>query len=114
MLTKLILWVTLAVGAVSGVGDARFAEVRVPALIFCVGWLLGAAQPQGAWRRALVLGLSLPLAHAVSRATGSPLPYPTPGLATSFLALVPAFAGTYAGVASRRRWAASPVARTGT
>ena len=49
-----------------------------------------------------MLGLSVPLTHLVSHYTGRVLPYPIPRFADTFLALIPAFVGSYIGVALRR------------
>ena len=104
MLTKAVLvLVTLAVGTLVGYPDLRAEEMQ-PAVLMIVsfGAVLGAAYPDGAWRRALMLGLSVPLAQLVSRYTGHVLPYPVPRFADTFLALIPAFVGSYIGVALRR------------
>lgn len=104
MLTKTVLvLVTLALGTLVGYTDLRAEEVQ-PAvlLLLSFGVLMGAAYPDGAWRRALMLGLSVPLAHVISHYTGRALPYPVPRFADTFLALIPAFIGTYIGVALRR------------
>jgi hypothetical protein len=104
MLTKAVLMlVTIALGTLVGYTDLRAEEVQ-PAVLMIVsfGAVLGAAYPDGAWRRALMLGLSVPLAHLVSHYTGRVLPYPVPRFADTFLALIPAFVGSYIGVALRR------------
>jgi hypothetical protein len=104
MLTKTVLvLVTLALGTLVGYTDLRAEEVQ-PAvlLLLSFGVLMGAAYPEGAWRRALMLGLSVPLAHVISHYTGRALPYPVPRFADTFLALIPAFIGSYIGVALRR------------
>jgi hypothetical protein len=53
-----------------------------------------------------MLGLSVPLAHAVAHVTGATLPYTFDSPASTFLALIPAFLGSYLGVGMRRLWAA--------
>ena len=104
MLPKTVLvLVTLALGALVGYTDLRAEEVQpVVLLIVSFAAVLGAAYPDGAWRRALMLGLSVPLAHLISHYTGRALPYPLPRFADTFLALIPAFVGSYIGVALRR------------
>jgi len=104
MLTKAVLALfTVAYGAAVGLSDLRVQEVQpVAMLVTSFGFILGAAYPDGAWRRAVMLGLSVPLAHVVSSLTGATLPYPLPPFADTFLALVPAFAGTFLGVGVRR------------
>ena len=104
MLTKAVLvLVTVALGTAVGYTDLRAEEIQ-PAVLMIVsfGAVLGAAYPEGAWRRALMLGLSVPLAHLVSHYTGHVLPYPMPRFADTFLALIPAFVGSYIGVGLRR------------
>ena len=104
MLTKAVLAVvTIAIGTLVGYTDLRTEEVQpVVLMIVTFGAVMGAAYPDGAWRRALMLGLSVPLAHLVAQYTGRVLPYPIPRFADTFLALIPAFVGTYVGVALRR------------
>lgn len=99
--------VAVLVGTLAGLAPIRAEDVQAPAtLVFSFALLLGAAYPDGAWRRALVLGLSVPLAHGISHYTGRPLPYELPDLTIAFLALVPAFAGTLVGVGARRAYVA--------
>ncbi|HET7459485.1 MAG TPA: hypothetical protein VFJ74_17675 [Gemmatimonadaceae bacterium] len=104
MLTKAVLFlVTIALGTLVGFSDLRMEEVQPVALmLLSFGLVLGAAYPEGAWRRALMLGLSVPLAHLVSQYTGRVLPYPVPSFAAGFVALIPAFVGSYIGVGLRR------------
>jgi len=91
-----------------GFPELHTQEVQGMAImIFMFACLTGAAFPEGAWRRALVLGLTVPFAYWVSHKTGQALPYPLPDLATSFLAVVPAFVGTYLGVGLRRAYGAN-------
>lgn len=108
MLTHLFATIiTIAFGAVTGLAELRAADVQRPAtLLFCFACLLGAAYPDGAWRRALMLGLSVPLAQWVASVAGEPLPFALPDYAAGFLALLPAAAGTMLGVALRRAYAA--------
>ena len=104
MLIKTVLvLLTLAFGSLVGYTDLRAEEVQ-PAVLLIGSFaaLLGAAYPDGAWRRGLLLGLSVPLAHVVSQLTGTVLPYPLPSFADTFLALIPALVGSYVGVGLRR------------
>src|SRR5215213_7620155 len=90
------------VGTLTGLTDLRAEQMQPAALTLATfGCMLGAAYPDGAWRRALVLGLSVPLAQVISSVTGVVLPYPAPRLGEAFLALIPAFVGTYLGVGLR-------------
>jgi hypothetical protein len=114
MVESFFIWVATAAAVLMRVGDVRSSAVPLVGALFGAGWLLGAAQPDGAWRRALVLGLSVPLAHAAAAATHTLLPFATPSFMVACLALVPAGLGSWAGVAARRAWtvaAASAAAR---
>ena len=103
MLTKsVLLLLTVAFGSLVGYTDLRVPEVEPAAMLFSFAVLLGAAYPESAWRRGLLLGLSVPVAHVVSMLTGTVLPYPVPSFVDGFLALVPAMIGTYLGVGLRR------------
>ena len=103
MLTKAMVLITLLLGTIGSYVTAMVQDVQLPmVMLSCFACLLGAAYPDGAWRRALMLGLSVPLAHLVSGATGVQVPYPAAHFADSFIALVPAFLGTYFGVWLRR------------
>ena len=91
----------------SNLAELHSQEVQGMAMmLFMFACLVGAAFPDGAWRRALMLGLSVPFAHWVSLKTGQSLPYAMPDTATAFLAVVPAFIGTYLGVGLRRAYGA--------
>lgn len=104
MLTKsVLLLLTVTFGTLVGYPSVGADEVQpVVVLLASFAALLGAAFPDGAWRRGLLLGLSVPLAHAVSELTGTVLPYPLPRFADTFLALIPAMVGSYVGVGLRR------------
>ena len=91
----------------SGLAELHSVEVQgMAVLLFMFACLVGAAFPDGAWRRALMLGLSVPFAHWVSLRTGQALPYPMPDQTTAFFAVVPAFMGTWVGVGLRRAYGA--------
>ena len=91
----------------SGLAELHSVEVQgMAVLLFMFACLVGAAFPDGAWRRALMLGLSVPFAHWVSLRTGQVLPYPMPDQTTAFFAVVPAFVGTWVGVGLRRAYGA--------
>ena len=103
MLTKAMILITLLLGTIGGYVNLLVQDVQLPVVMLsCFACLLGAAYPEGAWRRALMLGLSVPLAHLVSGATGLQVPYPVTRFSDGFIALVPAFVGTYLGVWLRR------------
>jgi hypothetical protein len=104
MLIKTVLvLVTVAFGTLVGYTNLRAEEVQ-PAVLLILSFavLLGAAYPEGAWRRGLLLGLSVPVAHVIAGLTGTVLPYPVPRFADTFYALIPALVGSYLGVGLRR------------
>ena len=107
MIAKLVLLLTVALGTLTGFVDVNVTEVQLTAfLLMSFACLLGALHPVGAWRRALMLGLSVPLAHLVAHVTGATLPYTVADPADTFRALIPAFLGSYLGVGMRRLWVA--------
>jgi hypothetical protein len=87
----------VAFGLLVGYVDYHSEEVQLPALLLLVfAFLLGFAQPKGAWRWALVVGVGVPLVHLLGRTLGYPQPYPT-DFSIVLLPLIFALAGTYAG-----------------
>lgn len=107
MLTKLVVVLTVAFGTLTGFVDLHVTEVQLTAfLLTSFSCLLGAVHPVGAWRRALMLGLSVPLAHVVASVTGATLPYTADDPAATILFVVPALLGSYLGVGMRRLWSA--------
>jgi hypothetical protein len=102
-MSALLVMMTVVYGTVLGWLDVHGQSVQVPALfLFVTGALLAAANPDGAWRRALMLGLSVPLAHLIGQVTGIVMPHAVESYSVAFLALVPAMAGSAAGAAARR------------
>ena len=102
MLEKIILWAATGLVALVRLGDPRTTAAPLTVSLFAAGALLGAAHPEGAWSRALVLGLSVPLAQALAGAAHVTLPYAPANVGAAFLALVPAGLGTCVGVVMRR------------
>ena len=99
MTGMLAMLLTVAAGVVVGVTDLRSADVQGPvAVLFSAGFVLAAWQPDGAWRRGLMLGASVPLAHLVARISNHPLPFAVDHPASTLLAFVPAMLGTGAGM----------------
>jgi ABC-type multidrug transport system permease subunit len=104
-LTRTILPFVLAVafGCLAVSVDIHNDEVQAAVLVLLVaGFLVGGIWPVGAWRWALVLGLSIvvgdyaaPQLHLVARD-------PEPINWGALIAIVPAFLGTYLGVGMRR------------
>ena len=96
------LLVALYLGLLVGLTDLRTDDPQLPALLLITfGLFLGFAQPKAAWRWALVLGLWVPalgLVALAARLTSTQLS----DVLFSFVALVPALIGAYAGVLVNR------------
>jgi hypothetical protein len=123
--TWLIAGLAIALAVFLGYIDQKMIEVQ-GTLLFLLpfGFLLGLLGSRGAWRWALILGLSIPVAGVLARAlgiepaglaharavTGQPLPFTYGQALTGVIALIPAFLAVYAGaavqrlVAGRARW----------
>ena len=110
MTAVLAMLVTVAAGVVVGVTDLRSIDVQGPvAVLFSAGFILAAWHPDGAWRRGLMLGASVPLAHIVARLAHQSLPYSVDHPASTLLAFVPAMLGTGVGMlVSRLRQPEAP------
>lgn len=103
MTGTLALLLTVAAGVVAGVTDIRSPDVQGPvAVLFAAAFILAAWHPEGAWRRGLMLGVSVPLAHMVAQLSGRPLPYTVEHPVSTLLAIVPAMLGTVVGIAVSR------------
>ena len=109
MTGSVALLLTVAAGVVVGMTDLRTPDIQGPvAVLFAAAFFLAAWHPDGAWRRGLMLGLSVPLAHVVADLTGRPLPYAVEPL-TTMMSIIPAMLGTVVGMAvSRLRHGETP------
>jgi hypothetical protein len=88
----------LFLGALAGWTDLRTDEVQLPALLLITfSFFLGFAQPRHAWRWGLILGLWVPIMEYAALAAGLRAT-PASDVLGSFLALVFALVGAYAGV----------------
>ncbi|HYW50887.1 MAG TPA: hypothetical protein VE861_09785 [Gemmatimonadaceae bacterium] len=97
--STLALLLTVAAGVVAGATELQSREVQGPfGVLFAAAFFLAAWHPDGAWRRGLMLGLSLPLAHLVAELTGRALPYTMDPPVVTLLAVVPAMLGTFVGM----------------
>lgn len=94
----------LLLGLLAGYIDLRADEVQGPVLLLVIfAAFLGFLHPVNPWRWALIVGMGIPLAHFAGRALGV---YPSyqvlPNVFATFMALIPAFIGAYAGVLLRQ------------
>jgi len=101
------LWLTalaIVLGFIAAFAGLHHAgDVLVWVLLLMFGGLLGYLGPQAPWRWALVLCMWVPIAEIISRVSEPPLP-PVYDLLSPFLAIVPAFAGVYAGAYVREKF----------
>lgn len=84
--------------------DGRVDNTTIPAgLLLIFGLILGFIAPRGALGYAPILGLAIFTVHALGPSLGYKPPYqPSPNVAATLLALIPAFLGTFAGVGMNR------------
>jgi hypothetical protein len=103
MTSSIAFALSVLIGSTIGLSDLRSQELQTPAaLLFSAAFVLAAWQPDGAWRRGMVLGLSVPLAHAVAHVTGTTLPYTISNPMLTIAAIVPAMMGTGIGMGVSR------------
>ena len=82
---------TLAGAVLAGWIDLHAAEVQASvAVIAGFAFALAALDPRRAWLWGAMIGLSVPVAHAIVRMAGIALSYSTGGYGWTFLALIPA------------------------
>ncbi len=93
-----VFWgAAVALAVAVGYIDVRTEEVFIPALLLLgCGMTLGALRPRWGWLAGLILGLGVPAAHVIARATHFPVPYHT-AITGTFLALIPGIVGGAAG-----------------
>jgi hypothetical protein len=83
----------VVLGAAAGYVDLIAEEVFITALmLLSFGMVLGLWRPAWGWMAGIVLGLAIPIAHVLARATGFHVSYNT-SVASTFLALIPAVVG---------------------
>jgi hypothetical protein len=71
-------------------------------LILIITFLLGVLMPRKAWLWAIIVACCLPGVYLLATNLGyQPVSSPSPGWYASFLALIPAFIGAYAGAVAR-------------
>lgn len=95
------LW-TLFIGVVVGLMDVKATEVQLTVLLLLAfGFFAGFNQPRRAWRWAMLLSVWVPIFGFVALGVGL-TQFRAQEQFGSFIALVPAFLGTYAGVIVRQ------------
>lgn len=94
----------IAIGVLAVSVDLHNNEPQAAALVLIAGgFIIGAIWPGGAWRWALILGLSIFVGDPLGVRLGAKPPWPEQGINFgSLVALVPAFIGTFAGVGVRK------------
>lgn len=90
-------------GMFSGWVDFNNDEPQAAALlILIITFLLGLLLPHKAWLWAIIVACCLPGVYLLATILGyQPVSTPSPGWYASFLALIPAFIGAYAGAVAR-------------
>ena len=93
---------SLLAGAVIGYVDLQVEEVQWPVLFLLIsGVCLGLAWPRLAAMSAIVLGSSVPATHLLAPHLGIKPVIPPTHFIYTFIALVPAFLGCFAGALAR-------------
>jgi hypothetical protein len=94
----------LVLAALTVYVDGHVDNTTIPATLLLVfGLMLGFVAPRGALGYAPILGLAIFTVHTLGPSLGYKPPYqPSPTVAVTLLALIPAFLGTYAGVGLNR------------
>ena len=98
-----IYLLALFLGIVTAIVDLGTDEVQFPVLLLLVfGFFLGFDQPERAWRRSLLLGAWIPVFEFAKVFLNQEFAKIVPQGLGSLLALIPAFIGTYSGVALQK------------
>ena len=104
LLRTLLLAGAFALGIIIGLADLRTGETMLTAaLIALVSLAFAAVRPSNALLHALVVALGVPAVYLWATLFEQPILFPpTPNLAATLLAIVPAILGTLAGLFLRR------------
>jgi len=98
----LVAAITVLCAASAGWVDTHSVEVQPTVLVIGVSaFLLAACVRDAGWMAGILVGLGVPLAHALNRAAGVTPPYPMHSYWESFVALIPAAVAAAIGVAAR-------------
>ena len=110
LLRLLLLGTAAALGIAAGLADLRSGETMLTAaLIGVIALAFAAVRPSNALLHALVVALGVPAAYLWATLFDRPIPFPpTPNLAATLLAIVPAMLGTLAGLFLRFLVTGSP------
>jgi hypothetical protein len=94
---------TLIIASIAGWWQLHSAPVQGPMLVLlAAACFLAVLEPRRAWRWAVLVGFSVPIAHAIARLTGAPLPDDVARFTWPFIAVIPAVVGAALGVGMRR------------
>lgn len=102
--TAVYLIVGVMLSLASGYLNTHTDELMVVVpFLFAATFGLGVVRPKSAWLGALLVGLAVPVSQGVAYTLQLHVPYPNDlgGVATSAVAVIPAFIGAYLGVAIR-------------
>ena len=110
LLRLLLLATAVALGIAVGLADLRSGETMfTAALIALIAVAFAAIRPSNALLHSLVVALGVPAVYLWAMLSGKPIPFPpTPNLAATLLAIVPAILGTLAGLFLRFLVTGSP------
>ena len=100
MLGALLPLITIVVGMFVGLTNLRNNIEVATLLLVGFGFIAGYSKPQNALAWALLLGIWVPLAEFTPIALGMKLSY-RPDILAACVVLIPAFIGSYGGVAVR-------------
>ncbi len=100
----LFLLFALVAGVVIGIYNFTTGNALMTAvLLAAASFLLAVVRPGYAWMSAIVVGLGLPLVYLGATLSGVAIEFPpSPNLAATLLALLPAVAAALLGLALRR------------
>jgi hypothetical protein len=100
----MVLALALALGILTGYVNITATEVQAPMLcLLCFSFLIGFMQPRGAWRWAVLIGLSIPVSTFIGLAVNfqfvdTPPRYPI----TLVVLVIPALIAAYIGAFSNK------------
>ena len=103
--TRNALWLALLCGLIFGWFDTRTKTDDtgiVAGLIFLLSFSVAAVFPKRPWLTGAVVGLGVPLCHALALLTGREAPVPLSKYLETFIAVIPAVMGALLGSGSRR------------